>query len=103
MSDFPTIDYEPNDFENGQRLSTMKEPPISRDRRFGGFLYPDQAGGFRADGPEPSASGMSEKVHFSIHRGEGRKSTENFLCLGVDNKIYSVYIKGTKEIQCFVP
>nr|DAD87288.1 MAG TPA: hypothetical protein [Siphoviridae sp. ctKXi8] len=36
----------------------MKEPPISRDRRFGGFLYPDQAGGFRADGPEPSASGI---------------------------------------------
>jgi hypothetical protein len=41
----------------------MKEPPISRDRRFGGFLYPDQAEGVRAegvraDGPEPSASGI---------------------------------------------
>jgi hypothetical protein len=81
----------------------MKEPPISRDRRFGGFSYPDQAGGFRADRPEPSASGMSEKVHFSIYRENGRKSTEKILCLGVDNKIYSVYIKGTKEIQCFVP
>jgi hypothetical protein len=46
---------------------------------------------------------MSEKVHFSIHRENGRKSTEKILCLGVDNWIYSVYIKGTKEIQCFVP
>lgn len=90
MSDFPTmsratIDYEPSDYENDQRLSTMKEPPISRDRRFGGFLYPDQAGGFQTDGPEQSASGMSEKVHFSIYRENGRKSTEKILCLGVDN------------------
>jgi hypothetical protein len=63
----------------------MKEPPISRDRRFGGFSYPDQAGGFHADRPEPSAPVMSEKVHFSIHRKEGRKSTEKILCFGVDN------------------
>jgi hypothetical protein len=63
----------------------MKEPPNLLSREIGGFLYPDQAGGFRADGPEQSASGISEKVHFSIHPEDGRKSTEKNLCLGVDN------------------
>lgn len=42
-----------------------------------------------------SAVAVRFLLSFRIHY-KGRKSTKNILCLGVDNKINSVYIESTK-------
>lgn len=44
-----------------------------------------------------------KKYTFPYTGKMAEKALKKILCLGVDNKIYSVYIKGTKQIQCFVP
>lgn len=42
-----------------------------------------------------SAAAVRFLLSFRIHY-KGRKNTKNILCLGVDNKINSVYIESTK-------
>nr|DAP28783.1 MAG TPA: hypothetical protein [Caudoviricetes sp.] len=76
----------------------MKEPPISRDRRFGGFLYPDQAGGFLADGPEPSASGISEKVRFFCYSIVVQKFLKKFCENPLTVQIYLIHCNQFRNI-----